>query len=388
MTKPSAITKWLMQPSTFSENERSEATALIKAYPYFVPARYLEAADHHKKQPFATSMMNVMPLYMGNWLLFHEFLELSVKPGYIPVEDAMIEEEIEETTTNAENTETVVEEPAYGEDDFEEDSEPIDFAHFNGEDDFEDEETFGDFDSDYGFEEPEEPKAAPQPQSAKPQPIAAAKPKEEPAKPQPKPEPAPKEEVKASPKPEPVAKEEPAPVKEKQKEKPLEEILFYQNREADSLIQPIYTEDYFLHQGLQVSDELPAEADQDKKKGEQSLMVVMSFSEWLVHFKTKGERQKEEQQDQKALKTMWQKEKLAAALEEENEEIPEQVFEMAVNSITKEEDLASESLAEIMVKQGKHDKAIDMYRKLSLHNPQKKAYFARKIEILQKEKES
>lgn len=115
-------------------------------------------------------------------------------------------------------------------------------------------------------------------------------------------------------------------------------------------------------------------------------MVVMSFSEWLMHFKTKGEREKAEAEDQKALKTMWQKEKLAAALEEENEEIPENVFEMAVNSITKEDDLVSESLAEILVKQGKFEKAIDMYKKLSLRNPQKNAYFARKIEQINKEK--
>ena len=73
-------------------------------------------------------------------------------------------------------------------------------------------------------------------------------------------------------------------------------------------------------------------------------------------------------------------------MEEENEEIPEQVFEMAVNSIAKEDDLVSESLAEIHIKQGKYDKAIDMYRKLSLRNPQKSAYFARRIEAIQKEK--
>lgn len=401
MTKPSAITKWLMQPSNFSENERPEATSLIKAYPYFVPARYLEASDYHKKQPFATSMMNVMPLYMGNWLLFHEFLESSVKPGYIPVEDAYPEEEMEESGSDVGIAGATVKEPTYGNDDFEEDSEPIDFAHFNGEDDFDDDETLDDFDDDYGFDEPEESLVGeqettppdPGPQTDKEQKPVIAEKEQQPVLQETRQEPAPKEPIKQPElKPEPVTKEEvkeqPAPVKEKQKEKPKEEILFYQNREPDSLIQPIYTEDYFLHQGLHVSDELPPDVDQEKKKADKSLMVVMSFSEWLVHFKTKGERQKEEQQDQKALKTMWQKEKLAAALEEENEEIPEQVFEMAVNSITKEEDLASESLAEIMVKQGKHDKAIDMYRKLSLHNPQKKAYFARKIEILQKEKES
>jgi pentatricopeptide repeat protein len=108
----------------------------------------------------------------------------------------------------------------------------------------------------------------------------------------------------------------------------------------------------------------------------------------LLHFKHTTEKQKEETKDQRALKTMWQKEKLAAAMQEENEEIPENVFEMAVNSITKEDDLASESLANIYIKQGKYDKAIDMYRKLSLRNPQKSAYFATKIDEVLKEKQS
>jgi hypothetical protein len=166
-------------------------------------------------------------------------------------------------------------------------------------------------------------------------------------------------------------------------------------RDEELLIQPVYTDDYFRQQGMQVSDELPSDMDELKQKpkeetkneGPQSLMVVMSFSEWLAHFKTKEQENREENESKKALKTMWQKEKLAAAMEEEDEEIPEQVFEMAVNSITREEDLASESLAEVFVKQRKYDKAIDMYRKLSLREPQKKAYFARKIENILKEKQ-
>lgn len=155
------------------------------------------------------------------------------------------------------------------------------------------------------------------------------------------------------------------------------------------LIYPMYTEDYFLTQGEKVSPDMPDEIESLKPVTDAtSLMVMMSFSEWLLHFKSTTERQKEENKDQKALKTMWQKEKLAAAIEEENEEIPENVFEMAVNSITKEDGLASEALADIYVKQGKYDKAVDMYRKLSLRNPQKNAYFARKIEDILKEKQS
>ena len=163
--------------------------------------------------------------------------------------------------------------------------------------------------------------------------------------------------------------------------------------ENDALIFPVYTQDYFLQQGEKISEEIPDEIEELIEKEniddeDKSLMVVMSFSEWLLHFKNTSQKQQEEKKDQKALKTMWQKEKLAAAMEEENEEIPENVFEMAVNSITKEEDLASEPLANIYIKQGKYDQAIEMFRKLSLRNPQKSAYFARKIEEILKEKSS
>lgn len=157
----------------------------------------------------------------------------------------------------------------------------------------------------------------------------------------------------------------------------------------EPLIQPVYTEDYFLHQGVQVPDEIPEELDKAKAGQDddpKSLMVMMSFSEWLQFFKARKQKETEEEQEKKALRTMWQKEKLAAALEEEGDEIPEEVFKMAVDSITKEEGLVSESLAEIHYKQGKYDKAIDMYRKLSLRNPGKKVYFARKIEEILKNK--
>jgi hypothetical protein len=162
---------------------------------------------------------------------------------------------------------------------------------------------------------------------------------------------------------------------------------------TDNFITPVFAQDYFLHTGEKIPDELtfePAELQQhsnEQTDRDKALMVMMSFTEWLLHFKHTSEREKEETRDQKALKTMWQKEKLAAALEEENEEIPENVFEMAVNSISKEDGVVSETLADIYIKQGKYDQAIDMYRKLSLRNPQKNAYFAHKIEEALKNKQ-
>jgi len=384
MTKPSTITKWLMQPGKFSDSDRKEAAALIKTYPYFTPTRYIEAAEHHKKQPFAPAMLNMMHLYMGNWLLFHEFLQSATAAhGTVAVFPQNHEQEIDAYPDD------ITDQMEYPEEILEEDD--VDLESFGGLDDetdasnqtveqgiaeeileegpfFLSSETEDELDNKESLEadlSTIKEESLPEEKSAE----SYTKKTNEGVK-------------------DIIEELPPITKKDFKKEKPIEEIPFYQNRKADSLIQPIYTEDYFLHQGLHVSDEIPQEIDHQNRQEDKSLMVVMSFSEWLMHFKTKGERQKEEQQDQKALKTMWQKEKLAAALEEENEEIPETVFEMAVNSITKEEDLASEPLAEIMVKQGKYDKAIDMYRKLSLRNPQKKTYFARKIEELQKEKES
>lgn len=168
----------------------------------------------------------------------------------------------------------------------------------------------------------------------------------------------------------------------------------------EMLVQPVSAEDYFLQQGIHVSGDLPElkevlatpppeteqktviETEEDKEK---ALMVVMSFAEWLKHISSKNLKEKEEEAEQKALKAMWQQQKLAVAIEEESEEIPEQVFEMAVNSISRKEEWISESMAEVYVKQGKKEKAIEIYHKLSLQNPEKNAYFAAKIENLQKD---
>ena len=47
-----------------------------------------------------------------------------------------------------------------------------------------------------------------------------------------------------------------------------------------------------------------------------------------------------------------------------------------------DDDLVSEELAEIYAKQGLNSEAIEIYRKLSLLNPKKSAYFAARIEKL------
>ncbi|RQO32059.1 hypothetical protein DBR32_00125 [Taibaiella sp. KBW10] len=147
--------------------------------------------------------------------------------------------------------------------------------------------------------------------------------------------------------------------------------------------------DYFTKQGIAVSSDLPeietATVAAKEEDTDKSLLVVMSFTEWLQFLQHKTHKEQEEEEEKRALKALWQKQKMAEAIEEENDEIPASVFEMAVNSISREEAVVSETMAIVYAKQGKIQEAIAIYKKLSLKNPEKSIYFAEKIESLQKE---
>ena len=60
------------------------------------------------------------------------------------------------------------------------------------------------------------------------------------------------------------------------------------------------------------------------------------------------------------------------------------VLDIAKKSIQKNEDIISETLAELLVKQGSRKKAIRMYERLSLIFPEKSTFFAEKIDQLKK----
>jgi hypothetical protein len=456
MTKTASIkyiSDLLAQPGNITDGDSGSIQLYRQSYPYFVPARYLEALEIHRSSPFDPEMISAMQPYIGNWMLFCDFLEkglagpvtvaavqenritdkkkvnepnnnnaqpavtesvkkmvteqptaqqspeIIAKPvaAAVPAATETIKPAAPLSAVTTEKKETKEATPALS---VKEAATPLTDRVANAQAATQkDEQVDAPRPTYVKVENARASELASTPQVTNPPVVTAAIKVTETVKTAP----ANVENIKKVTDDLPLMQ----PARETAAERKaasapalgVEGVKAKAEQSADKkeepLIAPVYTGDYFRQQGEKVPETIPLDLDKagSKKSAEEeakSLMVMMSFSEWLLHFKNTSTRQQEEKKEQKALKTMWQKEKLAAAIEEdeENDEIPENVFEMAVNSIAKEDGLASESLADIYIKQGKYDKAIDMYRKLSLRNPQKSTYFARKIEEVLKEKQS
>ncbi|MBX2932569.1 MAG: hypothetical protein KF781_11550 [Chitinophagaceae bacterium] len=116
---------------------------------------------------------------------------------------------------------------------------------------------------------------------------------------------------------------------------------------------PQHTVDYFASQGIKAEVEFNA---QDKLSSQ-----LRKFTDWLKHIKTQSVENKDD---------------LGTDPELENA-----IQEIAKNSnVTRE--IVTETMAEVLEKQGKKDKAIQLYIKLSFLNPDKSTYFATKIQHL------
>ncbi|MER3471311.1 MAG: hypothetical protein C4330_08245 [Chitinophagaceae bacterium] len=120
---------------------------------------------------------------------------------------------------------------------------------------------------------------------------------------------------------------------------------------SDLTFEPFHTVDYFASQGIKLSQE-----ETKDSFGKQ----LKSFTEWLKTMKRLPVSQMVAQLDT-------------------NSEI--KVKNLAEGSIN-EADIVTEAMAEVWIKQGNRQKAIDVYYKLSLLNPSKKPYFADLIEKL------
>lgn len=120
---------------------------------------------------------------------------------------------------------------------------------------------------------------------------------------------------------------------------------------VEPLFEPLFATDYFASQGIKLSEE----AQNSDKLGKQ----LKSFTEWL--------------------KTM--KKVNGSKLPETTEAVDKAIEHIAEKSNTTE-DIVTEAMAEVFIQQGKPTKAIEIYKKLSLHNPSKSVFFADKIKNL------
>ncbi len=118
--------------------------------------------------------------------------------------------------------------------------------------------------------------------------------------------------------------------------------------------EPYHRVDYFASQGIK----LETEVLKDDKLGQK----LKSFTDWLKVMKKLPELQKGSSMD------------TGSELK---------VITLAEHSIADRE-ILTEAMAEVWVKQGIYEKAIETYQKLSLLDPSKSAYFASKIENLKK----
>jgi hypothetical protein len=119
------------------------------------------------------------------------------------------------------------------------------------------------------------------------------------------------------------------------------------------VFEPYHTIDYFASQGIKLSQE---QAPNDRL-GRQ----LKSFTEWIKTMKRLPQANLEKQ-----LMDAGNGEKIVA---------------MAAGSVEPRE-IITETMAEVLVKQGNIEKAVDLYRKLSLAHPDKSTYFAARIEQL------
>jgi len=129
------------------------------------------------------------------------------------------------------------------------------------------------------------------------------------------------------------------------------EFISNEQLQDELLFEPLYTTDYFASQGIKISDE----SLQNDKLGQQ----LKSFTDWLKTIKkTHGEK-----------------------LPENTVQVDAAIQRMAENSNI-DASVITESMAEVFIQQGKINKAIDIYQKLSLQNPSKSLFFADKIKSL------
>lgn len=157
---------------------------------------------------------------------------------------------------------------------------------------------------------------------------------------------------------------------EEAEEQPTDEPLSTTAAETryTPLIQPLYTEDYFAYTGAK----LPEDLDDHKKP---TMAQLRSFTDWLRTLKRPAGSTDPDMDPEEA-----EEARLASG------QSSSFIRQIADASLQKNEEVLTEAMAEVRIRQGQPQKAVAIYEKLSLLNPEKSSYFARKIEELQNRK--
>ena len=116
--------------------------------------------------------------------------------------------------------------------------------------------------------------------------------------------------------------------------------------------EPFYTVDYFASQGIKI--------DLTKQTQDKLTLQLRRFTDWLKQVKGQSPNPQDLGTDP---------------------ELEKAIANIAKASIAARE-IVTETMADVFIKQGKVDKAIQLYIKLSFLDPQKSAYFANRIQQL------
>lgn len=130
-----------------------------------------------------------------------------------------------------------------------------------------------------------------------------------------------------------------------------EEKASAEEKTPDLIFEPLHTVDYFASQGIKLKEET---TDNDPLSQQ-----VKSFTQWL-----------------RTMKKIYVEEETNLEPGIENEVI------LKADSSNTNAEVVTEAMAEVLVKQGKTQQAIEIYEKLSLRHPEKSHYFATRIETL------
>jgi hypothetical protein len=124
------------------------------------------------------------------------------------------------------------------------------------------------------------------------------------------------------------------------------------NTQLNYTSEPLYTIDYFASQGIKF--------DFTKQPQDKLTLQLMKFTDWLKVFKNQPAHPTDLGTDPEL----------------------EHAIQGIAQTSNQSKEIVTETMADVFVKQGKIDKAVQLYIKLSFLDPEKSSYFAAKIQEL------